>query len=80
MSVFTERDEDYVESILLGRRYIAAARKHHLCDTCGSTIERGHPYIRVSWLVDGELYVSKQHADRCAILDELDTLGVDWGN
>jgi len=38
---------------------IKHARKEHRCDSCGTTIKVGRPYIRMSWVQEGTAYTEK---------------------
>jgi hypothetical protein len=57
----SDQDADWIDVLVLDRRWIKQARKSHTCNSCNDQIPAGTPYRRTAVLVDGEFGVYREH-------------------
>lgn len=41
------------------------AAKEYKCNMCSNGIKPGERYVRMVWLVDGEIQTHREHVDQC---------------
>lgn len=55
-------------------KYIASAKKNHVCSWCGTLIEEGTSYARWRWFYCGDVGTNKMHAECKSAYDRFFTL------
>lgn len=54
-------EHDYVDVLVLKKRWVQKSRKDHICTRCSSLIPLGTEYNYTTVLIDGEFRVDKTH-------------------